>query len=65
MMTITAFGHTTRAGFSHKEGRNALDELAHQALSVQQLTDHQKGTTLNMGTFGFSRYQIDSGRGYR
>jgi glutamate carboxypeptidase len=47
--SITAHGRAAHAGADHKNGRNAIEELAHQILKVQALTDYEKGTTLNVG----------------
>ncbi|MCX6065686.1 MAG: M20/M25/M40 family metallo-hydrolase, partial [Chloroflexi bacterium] len=32
-----------------EEGRNAIEEMAHQVLAIQKMTDYAKGTTLNVG----------------
>jgi glutamate carboxypeptidase len=42
-------GRAAHAGSAHAEGRNAIEELAHQVLAIQALTDYEKGTTLNIG----------------
>ena len=42
-------GRAAHAGGNHAEGRNALEEMAHQILAIQKLTDYEKGTTLNVG----------------
>ena len=42
-------GRAAHAGGNHAEGRNALEEMAHQILAVQRMTDYEKGTTLNVG----------------
>ncbi len=42
-------GRAAHAGGAHAEGRNALEEMAHQILAIQGLTDYEKGTTLNVG----------------
>lgn len=46
---IIARGKATHAGADHENGRNAIEELAHHILAIQQLTDYEKGTTLNVG----------------
>jgi glutamate carboxypeptidase len=42
-------GRAAHAGGDHEKGRNAIEELAHQVLFIQKLTDYDKGTTLNVG----------------
>ena len=43
-------GRAAHAGGDHEKGRNAIEEMAHQILAIQKLTDYSKGTTLNVGT---------------
>jgi glutamate carboxypeptidase len=47
--TIRVRGRAAHAGGDHKKGRNAIEEMAHQVLAIQKLTDYDKGTTLNAG----------------
>jgi len=42
-------GRAAHAGGDHAKGRNAIEELAHQIIAIQKLTDYDKGTTLNVG----------------
>ena len=42
-------GRAAHAGGAHKDGRNAIEELAHQVIAIQKLTDYSKQTTLNVG----------------
>ena len=42
-------GRAAHAGGAHEEGRNAIEELAHQILAIQKLTNYSRGTTLNVG----------------
>lgn len=42
-------GRASHAGGAHDEGRNAIQEMAHQVLAIQNMTDYSKGTTLNVG----------------
>ncbi len=42
-------GRSAHAGAAHAEGRNAIEELAHQVLRIQGWTDYERGTTLNVG----------------
>jgi len=42
-------GRAAHAGGAHEEGRNAIEEMAHQVLAIQEMTDYSKGTTLSVG----------------
>src|SRR6185503_14647327 len=42
-------GRAAHAGGAHQEGRNAIEEMAHQVIAIQKLTDYSKQTTLNVG----------------
>jgi len=42
-------GRAAHAGGDHKSGRNAIEEMAHQVIAIQKLTDYSKQTTLNVG----------------
>jgi glutamate carboxypeptidase len=42
-------GRAAHAGADHEKGRNAIEEMAHQVLAIQKLTDYAGGTTLNVG----------------
>jgi len=42
-------GVASHAGVDHEKGRNAIEELAHQVLAAQKLTDYTRGTTVNVG----------------
>lgn len=46
---IIVRGRAAHAGASHPEGRNAIEELAHQVIAIQGMTDYEQGTTLNVG----------------
>ena len=46
---ITVRGQAAHAGSDHQLGRNAIEELAHQILMIQNLTNYNQGTTLNVG----------------
>ncbi len=46
---IRVKGRAAHAGGAHEEGRNAIEEMAHQVLAIQKLTDYERGTTLNVG----------------
>ena len=47
---LRVHGRAAHAGGAHKEGKNAIEEIAHQVLAIQKLTDYEKETTLNVGT---------------
>lgn len=42
-------GRAAHAGGDHEKGRNAIEEMAHQILAIQKMTDYSKKTTLNVG----------------
>ncbi len=42
-------GRAAHAGADHEKGRNAIEEMAHQVIAIQALTDYASGTTLNVG----------------
>jgi glutamate carboxypeptidase len=42
-------GRAAHAGGAHQDGRNAIEEMAHQVIAIQKLTDYAKETTLNVG----------------
>lgn len=46
---IMVRGRAAHAGGDHPNGRNAIEELAHQILAIQKMTDYSKQTTLNVG----------------
>jgi glutamate carboxypeptidase len=46
---IVAHGQAAHAGGDHEKGRNAIQELSHQVLAIQAMTDYERGTTLNVG----------------
>ncbi len=46
---ITAHGRAAHAGADHEQGINAIEELAHQVLRLQGMTDYTVGTTVNVG----------------
>ena len=48
---IEVHGRAAHSGGKHENGRNAIEELAHQVIRVQNLTDYDLGTTLNVGVF--------------
>ena len=42
-------GRAAHAGGAHEDGRNAIEEMSHQVLAIQKMTDYALGTTLNVG----------------
>jgi glutamate carboxypeptidase len=46
---LKVHGRAAHAGGDHEKGRNAIEEMAHQVIAVQSLTDYSKQTTLNVG----------------
>ncbi len=42
-------GRAAHSGGDHEKGRNAIEEMAHQVLAIQRLTDYSRQTTLNVG----------------
>ena len=49
---VTVTGRAAHAGAAHDEGINAIEELAHQIIAIQALTDYAAGTTVNVGVIG-------------
>jgi len=49
VFTIKVKGRAAHAGGRHQDGRNAIEELAHQVIAIQKMTDYDKGTTFNVG----------------
>ncbi len=47
--SVTVRGKAAHAGIDHEKGRNAIEEMAHQVLAIQKMTDYSKETTLNVG----------------
>jgi glutamate carboxypeptidase len=46
---IVARGRSAHAGVDHEQGVNAIEELAHQIVRLQKMTDYAQGTTVNVG----------------
>lgn len=46
---VTTRGRAAHAGGDHELGRNAIEEMAHQVIAIQKLTDYSRQTTLNVG----------------
>lgn len=47
--TVRAKGRAAHAGADHKKGVNAIEEMAHQVLALQALTNYELGTTVSVG----------------
>jgi glutamate carboxypeptidase len=52
LYTLRVTGVSAHAGIAHEAGVNAIVELAHQVLAIQQLTNYEVGTTVNVGVIG-------------
>jgi len=46
---VVVRGRSTHAGADHEGGVNAIEEMAHQIMSLQNLTHYKNGTTVNVG----------------
>jgi glutamate carboxypeptidase len=46
---VKVHGRAAHAGGEHEKGRNAIEEMAHQVIAIQGLTNYPKQTTLNVG----------------
>lgn len=46
---IKIFGKASHSGNHHEDGRSSVEEMARQILFLHQLTDYQRGTTVNAG----------------
>ena len=46
---INVKGRAAHSGGDHEKGRNAIEEMAHQVIAIQKLTDYSHQTTLNVG----------------
>jgi glutamate carboxypeptidase len=42
-------GRAAHAGGDHQKGLNAIEEMSHQVIAIQKLTDYSKQTTVNVG----------------
>lgn len=42
-------GRPSHAGARHQDGRSAIKELAHQVLTLEAMTDYERGITVNVG----------------
>jgi glutamate carboxypeptidase len=46
---VTVTGRSAHAGADHEKGINAIEEMARQILHIQQFTNYEAGTTVNVG----------------
>lgn len=46
---LEVYGTAAHAGNDYEKGRNAILEIAHKIINIQNLTDIAEGTTLNVG----------------
>ncbi|HEU0294545.1 MAG TPA: M20 family metallopeptidase [Anaerolineales bacterium] len=46
---VKTHGRAAHSGGDHRAGRNAIEEMAHQIIAIQKLTDYSRQTTLNVG----------------
>ena len=46
---VKTIGRAAHAGGDHEKGRNAIEEMAHQVIALQRLTDYGRKTTVNVG----------------
>ena len=60
--TIKVTGRASHAGLDFEKGQSAIQELAHQIHAVSQLTDLERGITLNVGVIrGGTRTNVVAG----
>ena len=48
--SVKVQGRAAHSGGAHEKGLNAIEELSYQIVKVQQLTNYDKGTTINIGS---------------
>src|SRR5205823_210136 len=49
---VTATGIPAHSGGSHRKGRSAIKEMAHQILAIEAMTDYARGVTTTVGMIG-------------
>ena len=57
MFDVNVIGRSAHAGTDHAKGINAVEEMAHQILKLQAITDYGTGTTVSVG-------EVRGGMGY-
>ena len=48
IVTVTAIGRSAHAGAAHRQGINAIEEVVHQILKIQAMTDYELGMTASV-----------------
>lgn len=46
---VTATGRPAHSGARHADGRSAIKEIARQILALEEMTDYERGVTINVG----------------
>ncbi len=46
---VTATGQPAHSGARHSDGRSAIKEMARQILALEEMTDYERGVTVNVG----------------
>jgi glutamate carboxypeptidase len=46
---VRTYGIASHAGGAHEAGLNAIEEMAHQVLKLQRMTDYKVGSTVSVG----------------
>ncbi|MEM6665518.1 MAG: M20 family metallopeptidase [Pseudomonadota bacterium] len=46
---MTAKGQPAHSGSRHADGRSAIKEIAHQIIALEDMTDYERGITINVG----------------
>lgn len=49
MLRLNVKGRPAHAGVQHENGRSAIREMAHQILALENMTDYERGITVNVG----------------
>ena len=47
--SVRTYGTAAHAGGAHESGLNAIEEMAHQILALQAMTDYKVGSTVSVG----------------
>ena len=47
---LKVLGRVAHSGASHQITINVIEELAHQIVTIQNLTNYKKGTSINIGS---------------
>jgi glutamate carboxypeptidase len=46
---VRTYGVASHAGGAHESGLNAIEEMAHQVIALQKMTDYKRGSTVSVG----------------